>query len=60
MKEITIYEFQLDEIIEALRMTANLHGSSSKETAFDRVVMKATAFAKNAKEGNKDIQPKIY
>ena len=32
MKEITIYEFQLKTIIEALRITSNIHNSSKGET----------------------------
>jgi hypothetical protein len=56
MKEIVIYEFQLDRIIEALRITSNIHNCKTKETCFDRQVCQALAFARNAKEGNKDKQ----
>lgn len=54
MKEVVIYEFQLKEIIDALRLTANLNGCRTKKTAFDRTVMAAYQFAENALEGNKD------
>ena len=55
MKEIIIYEFQLDEIIDALRMTSNLYDSSKGETCFDRTVRQAKQYAENAKNDNKDI-----
>jgi len=54
MKEITIYEFQLDNIIEALRITSNIHKCSQGITCHDRQVRDALLYAKNAKEGNKD------
>lgn len=58
MEKVEIYRFQLEEIIDALRMTANIHGSRnpSKEgqTCHDRTVVKAEKFAKNALEGNID------
>lgn len=54
MKEIIIYEFQLNEIINALRMTSNIHNCSAKETCHDRVVTKAMKMAQNALDGKKD------
>lgn len=56
MEEITIYKFQLEIIIEALRITSNIHNSSTLETSHDRQVRSALQYAKNALIGNKDIQ----
>ena len=55
MKEIVIYEFQLKSIVEALRLTNNLHECSKGETSFDRQVRQAYEYAKNALNGEKDI-----
>ena len=41
MEEITIYKFQLEVIIEALRLTSNIHECSKGETCFDRQVRQA-------------------
>jgi len=54
MEEITIYKFQLETIIEALRITSNIHESSKGVTCHDRQVRQALQFAKNALEGKKD------
>lgn len=54
MEEITIYKFQLERIIEALRITSNIHNSSKGVTCHDRQVRQAYKFAKNAIEGKKD------
>lgn len=54
MEEITIYKFQLETIIEALRLTANIHDSQKKTTCHDRTVMKAKKMAENALNGKKD------
>ena len=49
MEEITIYKFQLEVIKEALRITANIHGSrKKKETCHDRMVVQAEKYAENA------------
>ena len=48
MEEITIYKFQLETIIEALRITSNIHESSKGKTCHDRQVRQALEFAKNA------------
>lgn len=56
MKEITIYEFQLDTIIEALRVTSNIHKSQQGITCHDRQVRQALQYAKNAKENLIDVQ----
>lgn len=55
MEEIIIYKFQLESIIEALRITSNIHESSKGETCHDRCVRDAHLYAKNALDGNKDI-----
>ncbi len=56
MKEIVIYEFQLKSIVEALRLTNNLHECSKGETCFDRQVRQAYEYSKNALEGNENLQ----
>jgi hypothetical protein len=56
MEEITIYKFQLERIIDALRITSNIHKSSTLETSHDRQVRSALQYAKNALSGNKDIE----
>ena len=56
MKEITIYEFQLEQILDALRITSNIHESSKGLTCHDRQVRNAYLYAKNALECKKDIQ----
>ena len=56
MEEITIYKFQLENIIEALRITSNIHNSGSLVTSHDRQVSSALQYAKNALDGNKDIE----
>ena len=55
MEEITIYKFQLETIIEALRITSNIHESSNGKTCHDRQVRQALEFAKNALKGEKDV-----
>jgi hypothetical protein len=55
MEEITIYKFQLETIIEALRITSNIHESSKGLTCHDRQVRQALEFAKNALKGEKDV-----
>jgi len=56
MEEITIYKFQLESILEALRITSNIHDSSQLRTSHDRQVRQALQYAKNALNGEKDIQ----
>lgn len=60
MKEVTIYKFQLEAIKEALRVTANIHGSRDKnkkrQTCHDRMVRQAEKYAENALKGEKDIR----
>lgn len=58
MKEIIIYEFQLKNIIDALRITSNIHNSSKGETSHDRQVRQALEQAKNALAGEKDKEVK--
>tara|TARA_R110002124_G_scaffold254670_1_gene420277 strand:- start:357 stop:554 length:198 start_codon:yes stop_codon:yes gene_type:complete len=59
MEEITIYKFQLEQIKEALRITANIHNSRDPrkkgQTCHDRLVRKAEKYAENALNGEKDI-----
>lgn len=54
MDEITIYKFQLDVIINALRITSNIHHSSNCTTSHDRQVTQAIEYAKNALNGEKE------
>lgn len=54
MEEITIYKFQLEGILEALRVTSNIHNSRNGETAHDRMVRDAYLYAENALNGKKD------
>ena len=56
MEEITIYKFQLENIIEALRITSNIHESRKGKTSHDRQVRSALQYAKNALNGDKDVQ----
>jgi hypothetical protein len=56
MEEITIYKFQLESILEALRITSNIHKSSQGITCHDRQVRQAYQYAKNALEGKKDTE----
>jgi hypothetical protein len=58
MEEIKIYKFQLETIVEALRITSNIHDSKKGETCYDRQVRQAYEFAKNALKGEKDIEVK--
>lgn len=54
MKELTIYKFQLEVIVEALRLTSNYNHSSRGETCYDRQVRQAYEYAKNALANEKD------
>lgn len=56
MKEIIIYEFQLERILEALRITSNIHKCSEGVTNHDRQVRIALQYAKNALYGDKDTE----
>ncbi len=56
MEEITIYKFQLETIIDALRITSNIHESSKGRTCHDRQVRQAYEYAKNAMKGEKDTK----
>jgi len=53
MEEITIYKFQLESIIEALRITSNIHKCSEGVTCHDRQVRQALKYAKNALNGDR-------
>lgn len=54
MKKLEIYEFQLKAIKEALRVTANIHGSRKPITCHDRMVKQAEQYAENALKGEID------
>ena len=54
MDVVTIYRFQLEDIAEALRVTANTYHMRKRETCLHRMVSKSEVFAKNALDGNKD------
>lgn len=54
MEQITIYKFQLETIIEALRITSNIHKSSEGKTCHDRQVRQSYQYAVNALNGEKD------
>lgn len=58
MKEITIYQFQLEAIYEALRVAANTLNSRDKKTCLDRMITQAEQFARNALDGKKDERVK--
>lgn len=58
MEEITIYKFQLETIIEALRITSNIHDSSKGKTCHDRQVRQAYQYAQNALDNKKDKEVK--
>lgn len=51
MEEVVIYRFQLEKILEALRITSNIHNSTKGETCHDRQVRQAYQYAKNAING---------
>lgn len=54
MEEITIYKYQLEKIIDTLRITSNIHKSKERKTCHDRQVMQAYEYAKNALANKKD------
>ena len=56
MEKVTIYKFQLETILEALRITSNIHNCSEGKTCFDRQVRQAYEYGKNALEGNENLQ----
>lgn len=58
MEEITIYKFQLETIIEALRITSTTLNCNKGETCLDRQVRQALQYAKNALNNEKDITVK--
>ena len=56
MEEITMYKFQLENIIEALRITSRIHNCSKGKTCHDRQVRSALQYAKNALKKSKDVE----
>lgn len=51
MKEVIIYKFQLEAILESLRLTSRIHNCKNGETCFDRTVRDAYLYAENALNG---------
>ena len=58
MEEITIYKFQLEAIMDALRLTANIYKCREGVTCYDRQVRQAEQFAINALKGEKGKEVK--
>jgi hypothetical protein len=56
MEVVTIYKFQLESIIDALRITSQIHNSKEGKTCHDRQVRQAYEYAKNALADKKDIE----
>lgn len=54
MEKKEIYEFQLKSILTALELTARIHDCRKLVSCWDRDVMQAIGFTKNALEGNID------
>jgi len=54
MEKIEIYRFQLENIKDALRVTANTYKCRDKVTCLDRMVTQAEQFAENALNGEID------
>jgi len=47
MKEHIIYEFQIKQILDALRLTANYNDCRSRKSCFDRDVMDSIEILNN-------------
>jgi hypothetical protein len=58
MEEIIIYKYQLQIIIDALRLTANYGDCRKGLTCYDRQVRQAEQFAINVMNNEKDKQVK--
>lgn len=56
MEVVTIYKFQLESIIDSLRITSQIHNSKEGKTCHDRQVRQAYEYAKNALADKKDIE----
>ena len=52
MEEIVIYKYQLEIILEALRITSNIHSCNEGVTCHDRQVRQAYKFSENALKGD--------
>ena len=50
MEKVTIYKFQLETILEALRITSNIHNCSEGKTCFDRQVRQAYEYSEEEVE----------
>ena len=51
MEEIVIYKYQLEKILDALRITSNIYNCRKGETCHDRQVRQAYKYAENALKG---------
>jgi hypothetical protein len=47
MKELIIYEFQAQAILDALKLTARIYDCGSKESCYDRDVMQSIRTMEN-------------
>jgi hypothetical protein len=54
MEEIVIYKFQLEAMVDALRVTSNIHECQKGVTCHDRMVKQSLQYGRNALEGKKD------
>lgn len=54
MEEIIIYKYQLEKIIEMIKLTSKMNESSKKITCYDRMVIQSLSYAENALSGDKD------
>ena len=50
------YNFQLEQIYDALRLTANIHDCRKKVTSWDRQVTISEKYAKNALDGKINVR----
>lgn len=60
MEKIEIYRFQMEDIKDALRVTANAYDCRNKATCLDRMVTQAETYAVNALEGRIDERVSSY
>lgn len=56
MEVVSIYKWQLEDIIDVFRLTANIFKVRDKESCYGRDFRQAELFAKNALNGEKDKQ----
>ena len=58
MEKIEIYKFQLEAMVEALRLTYNIHNSQEGKTCHSRCVKEALQYGQNALIGKIDEKVK--